>query len=71
MSLLAFSDMVSDLIKSIAVFRIVEKVFSFIVLIGLKIVLVSLVTRSSTKALSSCCPILYDVIRYSLVSFGA
>ena len=46
LSLLVFIDNVSDISLAIAVFPIVEKVFSLFVLIGLKILSVSLVIRS-------------------------
>ena len=58
MSLLAFIDTVSDISLAIAVFPIVEKVFSLFVLIGFKILSVSLVIRSSTKDLAPFCPML-------------
>ena len=71
MSLLAFIDAVSDIGLAIAVFPIVEKVFSLFVLIGLKILSVSLVIRFSTKDFAPFCPMRYAVIRWSLVSFDA
>ena len=48
-----------------------EEVFSLFVLIGFKILSVSLVIRSSTKDLAPFCPMMYAVIRWSLVSFDA
>ena len=67
MSLLVFIDTVSDINLAIAVFIIMEKVLSLFVLIGLEILSVSLVIRSSTKDLAPLCP----MIRWSLVYFDA
>ena len=64
MSLLSFIDIVSDISLAIAVFPIVEKVFSLFVLIGLKIFLVSLVIQSSTKDLAPFFPMLYAAVPF-------
>ena len=58
MSLLGFIDTVSDISLANAVFTIVKNVFSLFVLIGLKIVSISLVIRSSRNDLAPLCPIL-------------
>ena len=71
MSLLAFTDNVTDINLAIVVFPRVGKVFSLLVLIGLKLLSVSLFLRSSTKDLAPLCHMLYNVIWWSLVSFGA
>ena len=69
-SLLAFCDIVSDLILANVVFPTGDNVFSLFVVIALKILSVSLVIRFSTKALVPFWPMLYDMIRWSLVYIG-